>query len=138
MAGSFFGQNGYSPDVASTFEELVNQAVQSAGAIGPKSVTITNPAGTENITLFYVNAACTVQQMTCNVKGTTPSINVDVYYAPTPATSGTSLVSGGVTVTDTSITTSFTNATIPANSYVRLLVSAKTGTVTELAISLDF
>ncbi len=138
MGGSFFVQDGYTPGVTNTFEELVDQAIKDAGAIGPKSVTIVNPAGTENITLFYVNAACTVQQLTANVKGTSPSINVDVYYAPTPATSGTSLVAGGVTVTDTSITTSFTNATIPANSYVRLLVSAMTGTVTELAISLDF
>ena len=138
MAGSFFAQDGYTPGVTNTFEELVDQAIKGAGAIGPKSVTIVNPSGTENITLFYVNAACTVQQMTCNVKGTTPSINVDVYFAPTPAASGTSLLAGGVTVTNTSITTSFSNAVIPANSYVRLLVSAKTGTVTELAISLDF
>lgn len=138
MAGSFFVQDGYTPGVTNTFEELVQQAIESAGAIGPKSVTIVSPAGTENITLFYVNAAVTVQQLTASVRGTSPSINVNIYYAPTPATSGTSLVTGGVTVTSSSITTSFANSVIPANSYVRMLLSSKTGTVDELAISLDF
>lgn len=138
MAGSFFGQDGYTPGVTNTFEELVDQALRDAGAIGPKSVTVVNPSGSENVTLFYVNAEATVQQLTASIRGTSPSINVDVYYAPTPATSGTSLVSGGVTVTDTSIVTSFDNAVIPANSYVRMVLSAKSGTVSELAVSLDF
>lgn len=138
MAGSFFVQDGYGTSTTTTFEELVNQLIADAGAIGPKSVTILNPTGSESLTLFYVNAAVTVQQITASVRGTTPSINVDVFYAPTPAASGTSLVTGGVTVTDTSITTSFSNAVIPANSYVRLVTSAKSGTVDELSISLDF
>lgn len=138
MAGSFFVQDGYGTSTTTTFEELVQQVIAESGAIGPKSVTITNPSGSENITLFYVNAAATVQQLTASVRGTTPSINVNVFYAPTPATSGTPLVTGGITVTDTSITTSFSNAVIPANSYVRLATSAKSGTVDELAISLDF
>lgn len=138
MAGSFFVQNGYGQSTTTTFEELVQQAIADAGAIGPKSVTILNPTGAESLTLFYVNSAVTVQQLTASVRGTTPSINVDVFYAPTPALTGTSLVIGGITVTDTSIITSFSNAVIPANSYVRLKTSAKSGTVDELAISLDF
>ena len=139
MAGSFFVQDGYGTSTTTTFEELVAQAIADAGAIGPKSVTILNPSGTENLTLFYVNAAVTVQQLTVSVRGSgSPSINADVFYASTPATSGTSLVTGGVTVTSTTITTSFSNAVIPANSYVCLKTSAKSGTVDELAISLDF
>lgn len=138
MAGSFFVQDGYGTSTTTTFEELVQQVIADSGAIGPKSVTITNPSGSENVTLFFVNAAATVQQLTASVRGSSPSINVNVFYAPTPATTGTALVSGGVTVTDTSIVTSFSNATIPANSYVRLQTSAIGGTVDELAISLDF
>jgi hypothetical protein len=138
MAGSFFVQDGYGTSTTTTFEELVTQVIADAGAIGPKSATLINPTGSENLTLFYVNAATTVQQLTASVRGTSPSITVDVFYAPTPAASGTSLVTGGVTVTSTSITTSFSNAVIPANSYVRLATSAKSGTVDELSISLDF
>jgi hypothetical protein len=138
MAGSFFVQDGYGTSTTTTFEELVTQVIADAGAIGPKSATLINPTGSENLTLFYVNAATTVQQLTASVRGTSPSITVDVFYAPTPAASGTSLVTGGVTVTDTTITTSFSNAVIPANSYVRLATSAKSGTVSELAVSLDF
>lgn len=137
MAGSFFVQDGYGTSITTTFEELVQQVIADSGAIGPKSVTIVTPSGTENLTLFYVNAAVTVQQLTANIRGA-GSITVDVFYAPTPALTGTSLVTGGVTVTDTTITTSFSNAVIPANSYVRLATSAKSGTVSELAVSLDF
>ena len=137
MAGSFFVQDGYGPTLSTTLEELVQQVIADSGAIGPKSVTIVTPSGTENLTLFYVNAAVTVQQLTANIRGA-GSITVDVFYAPTPALTGTSLVTGGVTVTDTTITTSFSNAVIPANSYVRLATSAKSGTVSELAVSLDF
>lgn len=138
MAGSFFVQDGYGSDTTQTFEELVTQVIADAGAIGPKSATLINPTGSENLTLFYVNSAATVQQLTASVRGSTPSITVDVFYAPTPAASGTSLVTGGIAVTNTSITTSFSNAVIPANSYVRLSTSAKSGTVDELSISLDF
>ena len=137
MAGSFFVQDGYGPTLSTTLEELVQQVIADSGAIGPKSVTIVTPSGTENLTLFYVNAAVTVQQLTANIRGA-GSITVDVFYAPTPALTGTSLVTGGVPVTDTTITTSFSNAVIPANSYVRLATSAKSGTVSELAVSLDF
>lgn len=137
MAGSFFVQDGYSSSTITTFEELVQQAIENAGAIGPKSATILNPLGTESLTLFYVNAASTVKQLTTSIRGT-GSITVDIFYAPTPAASGTSLVTGGVTVTGTTITTSFSNAVIPAGSYVRLATSALSGTVGELAISIDF
>lgn len=138
MAGSFFVLDGNGPTLTSTFEELVQAAIQSAGAIGPKSVTIANPTGSDQLTLFYVNAEVTVQQITCAVKGVSPSIHVDLYCALSPSASGTSLVAGGLTVTGETITTSFDNATIPANRYVCLATSSKSGTVDELSISIDF
>lgn len=138
MAGSFFVQDGYSSTTINTFEALVDTAIQSAGAIGPKSVTVLNPTGTEDLTLFYVNAEVTVQQIVASVKGTTPSIDADICYCSTPSGATTSLVTGGFTVTDESSITSFDTAVIPANSYVRLITSSKSGTVTELAISIDF
>lgn len=138
MAGSFFVQTGYGPVLLTTLEDLAIQAVQSAGAVGPKSVTVMNPNGSDDITLFFVNAAVTAQQITASVKGTSPSIKVDIVYGSTPSASGTSLVTGGITVTDTAVVTSFSNASIPANSYVRLKTSSMTGAVTELAVSIDF
>lgn len=138
MGGSFFTQNGYSPQTAETFQDLVNAAIQGAGAIGPKSITIVNPTGLEDVTLFYVNAPVTVQQITASVKGTTPSITATLSYGPSPTAAGTPIVTGGIALTDTTVLTSFDNATIPADSYVRLVTSSKSGTVEELAISLDF
>jgi hypothetical protein len=84
MSGSFFVQDGYGTSTTTTLEELVQQVIADSGAIGPKSVTIVTPSGTENLTLFYVNAAVTVQQLTANIRGA-GSITVDVFYAPTPA-----------------------------------------------------
>lgn len=138
MAGSFFVQDGYSSTTIDTFQELVDEAIRNAGAIGPKSVTIANPTGAENLTLFYVNSEVTVQQLTLSVKGTTPSIEVDIQYATSPEGSGTSLITGGSVITSASVVTTFDNAVIPANSYVRLVTSSMSGTVTELAVSIDF
>lgn len=138
MAGSFFVQDGYGPTLVTSLEELALQAVQSAGAVGPKSITVINPTGTEDITAFFVNASVTAQQITASVKGTSPSINVDIVFGPTPSSPGTSLVTGGITVTDTAVVTTFSTATIPANSYVRLKTSSMSGVVAELAVSIDF
>lgn len=138
-SSSFFTQSGMSITTANTFQQLVDQALQNAGAIGPKSVTIVNPTGTDDLMLFYVNAACTIQQITASVKGVlSPSINFDIRFAPSPSDTGTSVVTGGINVSSTQIVTSFNNATIPANSYVRVVTSSMTGDVDELAISIDF
>jgi hypothetical protein len=138
MSGSFFVLDGFNPTTAQTFQQLVDDAIQASGAIGPKSVTVVNPTGSENLTLFFVNAPVTVQQLTMSVKGSAPSITVDIQYSSSPEGAGTSIVTGGTVVTGASEVTSFNNATIPANSYVRLVTSAKSGDVTELAISIDF
>lgn len=138
-SSSFFVQSGMSTTTANTFQQLVDQALANAGAIGPKSVTIVNPTGTEDIMMFYVNAACTIQQITASVKGpSSQSITFDIRYGASPTGTGTSVVTGGTSVSTTQIVTSFTNATIPANSYVRVVTSNMTGDVDELAISIDF
>ena len=138
MPASFFVQAGYSPTTQSTFDQLVEDAIAAAGAIGPKSVTVVNPTGAEDLVLFYVNAEVTVQQITASVRGSTPSINASLGYTSTPNGVLTELVTGGITVTAEEIATTFDNATIPADCYVRLVTSAKSGAVDELAISIDF
>lgn len=138
-SSSFFVQSGMSITTANTFQQLVDQAIQNAGAIGPKSVTIVNPTGYDDLMMFYVNAECTIQQITASVKGSGgQSINFDIRFAPNPSDTGTSVVSGGTSVSQAQIVTSFNNATIPANSYVRVVTSSLTGDVDELAISIDF
>lgn len=134
---SFFSQDGYTNTIQSTFDQLVTTAIQNAGAIGPKSVTIKYPTGADDVTLFFVNAEVTVNEVTASIRGAlSPTITFDLRYGSSPTDSGTSIVSS---VVSNSVTlTSFSNATIPANSYVRLLTSSKSGEVDELAISLDF
>lgn len=139
VSSSFFVQSGMSTTTANTFQQLVDQALANAGAIGPKSVTIVNPTGVDDLMMFYVNAACTIKQITASVKGSSsPSINFDIRFAPNPSDTGTSVVTGGTNVSQTQIVTTFNNATIPANSYVRVVTSSLTGDVDELAISIDF
>lgn len=137
-SSSFFVQNGYSNTTQSTFDQLVEQAIQNAGAIGPKSVTIRYPSGDDDVILFFVNAEAMIQQITASVRGSTPSISYNLTYGSSENGPWTSVFSGSQTVTSSLISTSFSNGTIPANSYVRLTTSAKSGDVDELAISIDF
>ena len=137
VKSSFFALDGYTSTTQPTFDQLVTNAIQNAGAIGPKSVTVANPTGVDDITLFYVNAAVTVNQVTASVKGNfSPSITFELVYSASPTSTGTVIVSGPVS--STSIHTSFSNATIPADSYVRLKTSSLSGEVDELAVSIDF
>lgn len=137
-SSSFFVQNGYSNTTQSTFDQLVEQAIQNAGAIGPKSVTIRYPTGDDDVILFFVNAEAPIQQITASVRGSSPSITYDLTYGPSQNGPWTSVFSGSQTVTSNLYSTSFANGTIPADSYVRLSTSTKSGDVDELAISIDF
>jgi len=111
------------------------------GPIGPKAVTITNPSATEKIALFFTNAALTVAQIRSLVAGTSPSVTFSIRYGTDFSGSGTEVVTSGITVTNTTTglsTTSFNNASIPADRFVWLTTSATSGTVDSLHVSLLF
>lgn len=105
-----------------------------------KGITVENPTSSENITMFFTDTAITISQITSLVQGTTPSVTFSIQHGA-DRSSGTEVVTGGITETSTTTgtqTTSFDDATIPANSWVWITTNASSGTVTELSVSIEY
>ena len=112
-----------------------------SGIIDPKAITILNPTGSDNVTLFYSTQSVVISSIVSLVRGSSPSITFEVLWDTTRAGSGTSAVEGGITVTNTTtglVTTSLSHTTIPANRFVWVRTTASSGTVTEFSVTLNF
>jgi hypothetical protein len=112
-----------------------------AGKLNPvytKSITVENPTGAEDISLFFVDADVTITKMVCVLLGTTPSVTWGVNHAASRTGSATSVVTATTTdITSGSTITVFADATIPSNSHVWLVTSATSGTITSLNLTIS-
>ena len=109
--------------------------------MGPKSLAILNPTTAEKVALFFTTTSQTFTQIRSLVAGTSPSVTFSIRYGTDFSAAGTEVVTSGITVTNATTglsTTTFNNATVPANNFVWLTTSATSGTVTQLAVSLIF
>jgi hypothetical protein len=110
--------------------------------MGPKAVSIAQPTSSENVMLFFTNVSLTLAQIRSVVRGSSsPSITFTLRYGTDRSASGTEVVTGGTVCSNTTsgvATTSFTNATIPANNFVTLRTTASSGVVDELSVTLLF
>jgi hypothetical protein len=107
----------------------------------PKSLSIINPTSTEKVVLFFTTVGLTFSQIRSSVFGSSPSATFSIRYGSDLSASGIEVVTGGITVTNTTTglsTTSFNNATVPADRFVWLTTSATSGTVDQLSVSLIF
>lgn len=112
-----------------------------SGLIDPKAMTIQNPTGSDNVTLFYNTQALPISSIVSLVRGTSPSITFEILWDSSRTGSGISAVEGGITVTNTTtglVTTSLSHTTIPANRFVWVRTTAKSGTVTEFSVTVNF
>lgn len=112
-----------------------------SGIIDPKAITILNPTGSDNVTLFYSTQSVVISSIVSLVRGTSPSITFEVLWDSSRTGSGTSAVEGGITVTNTTtglVTTSLSHTTIPANRFVWVRTTASSGTVTEFSVTVNF
>ena len=106
-----------------------------------KSFTLPSPTASDNIAVFYASKALTITKILSIVKGTSPSVTFSIRYGTDRSASGTEVVASGITCTSTTSgvsTTTFTNATVPASNFVWFTVSAISGTVDELGVSIIF
>lgn len=105
-----------------------------------KSISITSPGPTENISLFFTTVAITLTQILEAIQGTTPSVTYNINFASTRNASGTKIFTTDRTVTGASGTsvTSFNNSSIPANSYIWLTTSAASGTITDFSLTIIY
>lgn len=106
-----------------------------------KGIVVESPVSTEDITIFHTEPAITVQIMRCVMVGTSPSVTWTIRHSTDRSAAGNEVVTGGTTTT--SITTgsdiiTFNDATIPADSWVWLETTAKSGTVTNMGITLHY
>jgi hypothetical protein len=106
-----------------------------------KSATIEFPATTDSADLFYTPVAITVAKVADGLRGTSPSVTYDVLYATDMSSSSPSELFGTdrtVTSTTGTTTTTFSDATIPAGSWVWLKASAGSGTVRNIAFTIIY
>jgi len=106
-----------------------------------KSITVESPTASENLSMFYTNVAITVTQITSVILGST-SVTFDIEHGTSRATAtGTGVIGTDVVCNSTTtgvVTTTFTDATIPADSFVWLSTSALSGTPTEFNVTVEY
>lgn len=103
-----------------------------------KGISIESPTNSEKIIMFFTPVAFTVSEIRSVVIGTTPSVTFSIRYGTDVSAAGTEVVTSGITVTNTTTgtsTTSFNNASIPADQFVWITTSATSGTVTQLHVT---
>lgn len=115
--------------------------INNNGITDFRSVTIENPTGAEDITLFRVPLAITIVRLTSVLRGTTPSVTFTIRHNADRSATGNEVVTSGTTTTNTTSglqTTVFNDATIPAGSWVWLETTATSGTVNEFNLTIEF
>jgi len=106
-----------------------------------RSASIANPGSSEKLVLTFFPTAQQVTQIRSLVLGTTPSVTFSIRYGTDVSAAGTEVVTSGITCTNETTglsTTTFNNASIPANNFVWLTTSAASGTVNSLNVTVIF
>jgi hypothetical protein len=118
----------------------IQGTVGATGLAAPRAVTIEAPSNSEKVAMFYTDSALSLASIRSVLAGSgSPSVTFSIRYGSDFSASGTEVVTGGITVTNTTTglnTTSFNNGTISAGSFVWITTSAVSGTVNSLHVSL--
>lgn len=107
--------------------------------VNVKSISIFTPINTDSVTLLYTQSITTISKLVTVLSGNTPSVTYTIKYGSSKAT-GTEVMTGGATTTSTTtgnITTTFSNAVVPANNFIWLEVTAVSGTVNEFHATIN-
>ena len=118
------------------------QGAQGAvGSPSPRAISIINPQTNDTIPFFYTTVGITISAVTYAVYGTsTPSTSFNIVYGTTLGTPGTNITASVMTAsTGTATTTSsFSSATVNANQFVWLNITASSGIVSALNVTVNF
>lgn len=136
------GPTGPTGVTGSTGPTGLTGATGATGSTAPKAIAINSPTASEKAVLFFTSQQITISAIRSALIGSnTPSVTFSIRYGTDISASGTEVVTGGITVTNTTTglnTTSFNSATITANNYVWITTSATSGTVNQLHVNLLF
>lgn len=100
-----------------------------AGATLTKNMTLENPTASENFELFETPVAITITSVKVVLVGSSPSVTYNLAFDADRSVAGTNVFTAGQTVTSTTtgtVASGFNDATVPADSYIRLTTSAST------------
>lgn len=129
---------GASTDLRGTLENVRDAIVANQS----KSITLEDPTGTEDVSMFFTNQAITISEMRAVLNGSsTPSVTWTIRHGTDRNATGAEVVTSGTTTTSTttgSDVTSFNDATIVADSFVWLETTAQSGTVDALHITIVY
>jgi hypothetical protein len=102
-----------------------------------RSATVAEPQAGDSFTLFKATRDTTLRDVSAIVSG--GSVTYEIRYATDRSTAGTlAILADTVTNTTTGATATLQNQPIPINSWVWLEVTAVSGTVNELNVSVAF
>ncbi len=104
------------------------------------SITVENPNASEDISISFTQVAITITEMRAVLIGSsTPSVTWKIRHQADRNNAGNAVVTAGTTTTSTttgSDVTAFDDATIGADSFIWFETTAKSGTVTEIHITI--
>ncbi len=105
------------------------------------SITVEDPTSSEDISIAFTNRAITITEIRAVLIGSsTPSVTWTIkHHATDRNNAGNAVVTASTTTTSVTTgddVTAFNDATIPADSYIWLEISAQSGTVTEIHITI--
>jgi hypothetical protein len=110
-----------------------------SGSNQSKAISVPEPTATDDITLFFTDAALTISSVVVVLRGTSPSITFSLSSGGDRTTVTTNNVNGQ-TVTNTTTGTSVTiaNTAVSANNFIWLRITAVSGTVTEAHFTINY
>ena len=106
-----------------------------------KGMTILTPANTDNIAIFRASEDLVLREVRSVVRGTSPSATFTLYKGQNRNGTSNTVIQSGIVCTSTTSgnsATSFSAPTISAGDFVWVNVTAVSGTVDELHMSLRF
>lgn len=106
-----------------------------------KGITLSSPTASEDATIWYTKNAITVTQITA-VRVGGSAFTFTIRFGPDRNAAGTEVKTGGIAMatgnptTTGIVTTSLSNASIPANNFVWLESSVSTGPPTDVNVTI--
>jgi len=104
-----------------------------------KALTVEDPGGAEEISMWFEDANITIEKIQAVLEGTTPSVLWGLKHAASRTGSGTVIVTATTTdVTSGATITSFEDATVPSNSHIWFYTSATSGTIDGINLTIKY
>lgn len=106
------------------------------------NIAFENPVLGDKVGSWRAPVAITITGIHAVLVGSaTPSVTYKLRFGTDRSAAGTAVVTAGSTVTSVTAgddVTSFDDATIPANSWVWIEVTAQSGTVTQISVNFEY